>query len=70
MIGTNGCHEKLENERFSAAGSRCRQNLKFEIFTASFGRVRQRNVRNVQYYSFRFLALLLPLPPSFIKLFY
>ena len=24
LIGTNGYHEKLEKERFSAAGTRCR----------------------------------------------
>ena len=54
LIGTNGYHEKLENERFSVSGSRCRPNFKLEIFTSSFGRLRQRNVLklNVKYYSF------------------
>ena len=41
LLGTNGIHAKAENERFSAAGSRCRQNLKLENFTSSFGRLRQ-----------------------------
>ena len=27
LVGTNGFHVKKENERFTAAGSRCRQNL-------------------------------------------
>ena len=41
LLGTNGFHVKAENERFTAAGSRCRQNLKNENFTSSFGRLRQ-----------------------------
>ena len=32
---------KLPNEWFTAAGSRCRQNLKCEKFTSSFRRLRQ-----------------------------
>ena len=28
LLGTNGFHLKAENERFTAAGPRCRQNLK------------------------------------------
>ena len=52
LIDTNGYHEKLENERFSVSGSRCRQDLKFEVVTSSFGRLRQRNVFNVQCFSF------------------
>ena len=28
---TNGLHAKAKNERFTAAGSRCRQNLKMNI---------------------------------------
>ena len=32
---------KAKNERFSAAGSRCRQSLKYENFTSSFSRLRQ-----------------------------
>jgi len=50
-LGTIGFHVKatavnlsfLKNERFTAAGSRCRQNLKYENFTSSFGRLRQKN---------------------------
>ena len=36
---TNGFHDKAK--RFTAASSRCRQNLKCENFTSSFGRLRQ-----------------------------
>ena len=44
LIDTNGCHAKAKNERFTAAGSRCRQNLRYaEYFTWSFGRLRQKN---------------------------
>ena len=42
FLGTNGFHEKAKNEKFTAASSRCRQNLKFENFTSSFGRLRQK----------------------------
>ena len=41
LLGTNVFHVKLKNERFTAASSRCRQNLKYENFTSSFGRLRQ-----------------------------
>ena len=41
VLGTNGFHLKAKNERFTAAGSRYRQNLKCENFTSSFGRLRQ-----------------------------
>ena len=40
-IGTNDFHVKAKNERFTAASSRCRQNLKYENFMSSFGRLRQ-----------------------------
>ena len=42
LLGTNGIHVKVENERFSAADLRCPQNLKHENFTASFGSLRQK----------------------------
>ena len=32
---------KAKRERFTAASSRCRQNLKYENFRSSFGRLRQ-----------------------------
>ena len=32
---------KGKDERFTAASSRCRQNLKYENFASSFGRLRQ-----------------------------
>ena len=41
LLGTNGFHVKAKNERFTAAGLRCRQNLKYENFTSSFGTLRQ-----------------------------
>ena len=41
LLGTNVFHVKLKNERFTVASSRCRQNLKYENFTSSFGRLRQ-----------------------------
>ena len=43
FLGTNGFHVKAENEQFTAAGSRCRQNLKYENFTSSSGRLRLKN---------------------------
>ena len=36
---TNGFHVKAKNERFTAASFRCRQNLKYENFTSSSGRL-------------------------------
>ena len=41
LLGIIGFHVKAKNERFTAAGSRCRQNLKYENLTSSFGRLRQ-----------------------------
>ena len=41
LLDTNGFHVKAKTERFTAASSRCRQNLKYENFTSSFGRLRQ-----------------------------
>ena len=60
LLGTDGFHVKSKNERFTAAASsRCRQILKYENFTWSFGRLRQniapKSVPHVQYdyfYSF------------------
>ena len=37
LLGTNGFRVKAKKERFTAASSRCRQNLKYENFPASFG---------------------------------
>ena len=42
LLGTNGFHVKAKNERFRATGSRRRQNLKYEKFTSSFDRLRQK----------------------------
>ena len=41
LFGTNGFKVNPENEKFLAVGLRCRQNLKYENFTSSFGRLRQ-----------------------------
>ena len=41
LLDTNGFHAKAKNERFTAAGSRCRENLNYEHFTLLFGRLRQ-----------------------------
>ena len=41
LLGTNGFHVKAKKERFTAASSRCRQNIKYENFTLSFRRLRQ-----------------------------
>ena len=42
LVGTIGFLVKAENERFTAASSRCRQKLKYENqFTSSFGRLPQ-----------------------------
>ena len=41
LLGTNGFHVKAKSERSTAASLDCRQNLKFENSTSSFGRLRQ-----------------------------
>ena len=41
LLGTNGCRVKVKNERFTAAGWR-RQNIKYQYFMSSFGRLRQK----------------------------
>ena len=42
LIGTNdGSHVKAENERFTAAGSRCGQNLIFGNFAMLFAKLRK-----------------------------
>ena len=42
LLGTNDFHVKAKNERFTAAGLRCRRNLKYENFTSSYCRLRQK----------------------------
>ena len=56
-LGTNGFHVKAKRERYTAASSRCRQNLTYENFTSSFGRLRQniaqkRAARAVRFFFF------------------
>ena len=41
LLGKNGFHVKAKNERFTTAGLRCRQNLKYKNFASSFGRLGQ-----------------------------
>ena len=52
LLGMNTFHVKVKNERFTAAGSHCRQNLKNENLM-SFGRLRQKiapkSMRHVQH---------------------
>ena len=80
LLGTNVFHVKPKNERFTYASSCCRQNLKYENFTSSFGRLRHniapKSVLHVQhdYFSsfnqsnYWFVALSLTLPSSNLKL--
>ena len=70
-------HVKAKNEKFTAARLHCRQNVKCENFTSSFGRLRQnivsKSVPHVQHDYFSssnqsnhwFVALTLPLVSSF-----
>ena len=44
LLGTNGFHAKAKSERFTVASSPCRQNLKYENFTSSLGRLRRKIV--------------------------
>ena len=52
-LSTNGFHVKTKNDRFTATGSRCRQNLKDGTFRSSAGRLHQKiagkTVPHVQY---------------------
>ena len=41
LLGTNGFHAKAKSERFTAASSPRRQNLKYKHFTWWFSRLRQ-----------------------------
>ena len=41
LFYSNVFHVKAKNERFTAAGSHCHQNLKFRNFKSSFGRLLQ-----------------------------
>jgi len=59
LLGTNGFHVKAENERFPGAVSRCRQNFKYENFTLTHDRPRQKiapkGVPHVQHDYFFFI---------------
>ena len=56
LLGTNGFHVKAKSERFTGVSWCCRQNLKYENFTSSFGRLRQniapKSVLHVQHDNF------------------
>ena len=79
MFSTNGFHENAKNERFTAAGSRCRHNLKHENFMSLLGRLRckiaPKSVQHVQHDYFSlviqsnhwFMAYSLLLRSSLIK---
>lgn len=41
VLGTHGFHGKAENEKLTAAGSRCRENLKYKSFM-SFARLHKK----------------------------
>ena len=74
----NSYHVKTKNEEFTAVRSHCRQKVKCENFTSSFGRLRQniasKSVPHVQHDYFSsfnqsnhwFVALTLPLVSSFL----
>ena len=55
LLGTNGFHVKAKNERFIAASSRCRQNLKYENFhgvvwqTTSIENIAPKSVAHVKH---------------------
>ena len=80
LLATNGFRVKAKKERFTAASSRCRQNLKYENFPSSFGRLPQNiapksvlHVHHDYFSSFNqsnhwFVALSLTLPSSDLKL--
>ena len=80
LLVTNGFHVKAKREISTAASLRCRQNLKYENFTSSFGRLRQniatKSVPHGQHDYFSsfnqsnhwFVALSLTLPSSNLKL--
>ena len=42
LLGTNDFRVKAEKEKFTAAGARCHRNLKYQTFSSSFGRLRQK----------------------------
>ena len=80
LLATNGFRVKAKKERFTAASSRCGQNLKYENFPSSFGRLRQNiaaesvvHVQHDYFSSFNqsnhwFVTLSLTLPSSDLKL--
>ena len=45
LLGGNGFHVMAENQRFTAVSLRCRQKIKCENCTSSFGRLQQKACR-------------------------
>ena len=77
LLDPNGFHAKAKNERFTAMGFHCRQNLKNENFLSSFVQKLHQDAHSMcstiifphstnQNHLFVALALALPLP--FLKL--
>ena len=77
LLGTNGF--RVREKSFPAEGLRCRQNFKYENFSSSFGKLRQKiapkSLPDMQHDYFSlfnqsnnsFVALPLLLLPSFLK---
>ena len=58
LLGTNGFQVNANNGRFAAAGSRCRQNVKFENFMSLFCRLRQKiAAKSVPYVQHDYISL-------------
>ena len=79
LLGTNSFHVKAENKIFTAAGSPCRRNLKYENLASSSGKLRQKiatksvpHVLNDYFFPIQpiksFVALSFPSTSSFLKL--
>ena len=78
LLGTICLHVKAKNKRFTAAGSHCRQNPKYENFTLSLGRLCRKiapkalpHVQHDYFSSFNqscYCFVAVPLPSLFHKL--
>ena len=71
LLGANGFYATAKNGRFTATGSRRRQNLKYEYFRSLFGRLHQKitakSVPHVQHDYFSSFKQLNSLLGSFSK---
>ena len=72
LIGTNGFYVKAKKKRFTTAGWCCRQYLKYENVRSSSRRLPQnpaaRASFNQTWLMTWFMALLLPMPSTFLRL--